>query len=131
MKCPNCHSEISDTSRFCAECGTKLAPEVHPSFTRTLETPSDELTRGTVFAGRYEVIEELGRGGMGNVYRAFDRKIHEEIAIKFLKPEIAAEKKTVQRFSNELRTARRVSHHNVCRLHDLHEEGGVLYITME
>jgi tetratricopeptide (TPR) repeat protein/tRNA A-37 threonylcarbamoyl transferase component Bud32 len=133
MKCPNCHSEVSDTSRFCADCGTKLGPEASPSFTftRTLETPPDELTRGTVFAGRYEVIEELGRGGMGNVYRAYDRKIHEEIAIKFLKPEIAAEKKIVQRFSNELKIARRVSHHNVCRLHDLHEEGKILYITME
>jgi len=131
MRCPNCHVEAADTSRFCAECGTRLGPGALPSFTRTLETPSGELTRGTVFADRYEVIEELGRGGMGNVYRAFDRKIHDEIALKFLKPEIAADKKTVQRFSNELRTARRVSHHNVCRLHDLHEEAGVLYITME
>jgi serine/threonine protein kinase/Tfp pilus assembly protein PilF len=131
MKCPNCHSEVSDTSRFCADCGTKLTPEVPASFTKTLETPSDELSRGTLFAGRYEVIEELGRGGMGNVYRAFDRKIHEEIAIKILKPEIALEKKLVQRFGNELRIARRISHHNVCRMHDLHEEGNTLYITME
>jgi tetratricopeptide (TPR) repeat protein len=131
MKCPNCHSEVSDTSRFCADCGTKLTPEIPPSFTKTLETPTSDLSRGTVFAGRYEVIEELGRGGMGSVYRAFDRKIHEEIAIKFLKPEIALEKKLVQRFGNELRIARRVSHHNVCRMHDLHEEGNILYITME
>jgi len=131
MKCPNCQSEVSDTSRFCADCGTKLTPEVPASFTKTLETPSGELSRGTLFAGRYEVIEELGRGGMGNVYRAFDRKIHEEIAIKFLKPEIALEKKLVQRFGNELRIARRISHHNVCRMHDLHEEGNTLYITME
>jgi serine/threonine protein kinase/Tfp pilus assembly protein PilF len=131
MRCPNCHSQVSDTSRFCADCGAKLGPEAPLSFTRTLETPTNELSRGTIFAGRYEVIEELGRGGMGNVYRAFDRKIHEEIAIKFLKPEIAADKKTVQRFSNELKIARRVSHHNVCRMHDLHEEGTALYITME
>jgi serine/threonine protein kinase/Tfp pilus assembly protein PilF len=131
MECPNCHSQVPDTSHFCADCGTKLGPGGEPSYTRTLETPASDMTRGTVFAGRYEVIEPLGRGGMGNVYRAFDRKIHEEIAIKFLKPEIAAEHKVLQRFSNELRTARRVSHHNVCRLHDLHEEGSVLYITME
>ncbi len=131
MECPNCHSQVPETSRFCADCGTKLEPGVQPAYTRTLETPASDLTRGTVFAGRYEVIEPLGRGGMGNVYRAFDRKIHEEIAIKFLKPEIAAEHNVLQRFSNELRVARRVSHHNVCRLHDLHEEGSVLYITME
>ena len=131
MKCPNCHSQVSDTSHFCADCGAKLGPEVPPSFTRTLETPTGDLSRGAIFAGRYEVIEELGQGGMGNVYRAFDRKIHEEIAIKFLKPEIAADKRFVQRFSNELKIARRVSHHNVCRMHDLHEEGTALYITME
>jgi serine/threonine protein kinase/tetratricopeptide (TPR) repeat protein len=131
MECPNCHSQVPDTSRFCADCGTKLGAEAQPSYTRTLETPASDLTRGTVFAGRYEVIEPLGRGGMGNVYRAFDRKIHEEIAIKFLKPEIAAEHKVLQRFSNELRVARRVAHHNVCRMHDLHEEGSAIYITME
>ena len=131
MECPNCHTQVPDTSRFCADCGTKLGAEAQASYTRTLETPASDLTRGTVFAGRYEVIEPLGRGGMGNVYRAFDRKIHEEIAIKFLKPEIAAEHKVLQRFSNELRVARRVSHHNVCRMHDLHEEGSTIYITME
>ena len=131
MQCPNCHSQVSDTSRFCSDCGTKLGLEAQPSYTRTLETPAVDLTRGTVFAGRYELIEPLGRGGMGNVYRAFDQKIHEEIAIKFLKPEIAAEKKVLQRFSNELRIARRISHHNVCRMHDLHEEGTTIYITME
>ena len=131
MRCPICHSQNSDTSRFCADCGAKLGPDAPPSFTRTLETPTGDLSRGAVFAGRYEVIEELGQGGMGNVYRAFDRKIHEEIAIKFLKPEIAADKRFVQRFGNELKIARRVSHHNVCRMHDLHEEGTSLYITME
>ena len=131
MKCPTCRSENPDTSHFCPECGTRLDGRGRDSFTRTLETPVGELARGTVFGGRYEVIEQLGRGGMGVVYRAFDRKIQEEIAIKLLKPEVTTEKRLVQRFSNELRTARRVSHHNVCRLHDLHEEEGTLYITME
>jgi len=131
MKCPTCHSDNSDTSHFCSDCGTRLDSAAAEPFTRTLETPTGELSRGIVFAGRYEVIEQLGRGGMGVVYRAFDKKIQEEIAIKLLKPEITAEKRLVQRFSNELRTARRVSHHNVCRMHDLHEEGETLYITME
>jgi tetratricopeptide (TPR) repeat protein len=131
MRCPNCHSENTDTSRFCSDCGTRLESGAGVSFTRTLETPTSTLARGTLFAGRYEVIEPLGRGGMGVVYRAFDKKIQEEIAIKLLKPEIAVEKRLVQRFSNELKVARRVSHHSVCRLHDLHEEGETLYLTME
>jgi serine/threonine protein kinase/tetratricopeptide (TPR) repeat protein len=92
---------------------------------------ADELTRGTVFAGRYEIIEELGAGGMGKVYRAFDKKLEEEVALKLIKPEIAADKKTVERFQNEIKVARKISHKNVCRTHDLHEDGRTLYLTME
>jgi serine/threonine protein kinase/Flp pilus assembly protein TadD len=96
-----------------------------------LETTAEELARGTVFAGRYEIIEELGAGGMGRVYRAFDKQLDEEVALKLIKPEIAAEKKTVERFRNEIKIARKITHKNVCRTHDLHEEGRRLYLTME
>jgi serine/threonine-protein kinase len=99
--------------------------------TKTLETPADEFTRGTSFAGRYEIIEELGAGGMGKVYRVYDTKIKVEIALKILKPEIAADKKTIERFSNEIRLARDITHKNVCRMHDLNEDEGTQYITME
>jgi serine/threonine protein kinase/tetratricopeptide (TPR) repeat protein len=97
----------------------------------TIETTTDELTRGTVFAGRYEIIEELGAGGMGRVYRAYDKKIEEEVALKLIRPEIAADKKTVERFRNEIKTARKIRHTHVCGMHDLHEEGKTLFITME
>lgn len=89
------------------------------------------LGRGTLFAGRYEIIEELGKGGMGKIYRAFDRKIDVEVALKLVKSEIAADKKTVERFRNELRLAREIAHRNVCRMFDLNEEKGIYYITME
>jgi eukaryotic-like serine/threonine-protein kinase len=133
IKCPKCHSENPETVRFCGECGTQLIPSKGPqvSKTLTLETQAEGLTRGTLFAGRYEIIEELGTGGMGRVYRAFDKKIDEEVALKLIKPEIAAEKRAVERFRNELKVARRISHPNVCRMHDLGEEGKTLYITME
>jgi hypothetical protein len=62
-------------------------------FKKTLETPVEKLTRGTLFAERYEIIEELGRGGMGTVYRAEDKKANEEIGLKLIKPEIAAQKR--------------------------------------
>jgi len=103
----------------------------HVSFTRTLELPAEELTRGVVFAGRYEIIEELGAGGMGRVYRAYDKKIEEEVALKLILPEIAGEKRTLERFRNEIKTARKITHKNVCRTHDLGEEGKALFITME
>jgi serine/threonine-protein kinase len=53
----------------------------------TLETPVEEITRGTMFAGRYEIIEELGRGGMGRVYRVEDKKVGQEVALKLIKPD--------------------------------------------
>jgi len=133
MKCPKCQSDNPDTSRFCAECGTQILPaeEISVSTTKTLETPKEELSTGATFAGRYQVIEELGKGGMGKVYKVVDTKIKEKIALKLLKPEIAADKKTIERFSNELKFARKIRHENVCQMFDLNEEKGTLYITME
>jgi serine/threonine protein kinase/tetratricopeptide (TPR) repeat protein len=133
IKCPKCHSENPETKQFCADCGTQLPPlkGIEVSVTRTLETTPDELARGSLFAGRYEIIEELGRGGMGRVFRAFDKKIDEEVALKLLKPEIAADNKIVARFRNELKVARKITHRNVCRMHDLQEEGKTLFISME
>ncbi|KPL05598.1 MAG: hypothetical protein AMJ73_00005, partial [candidate division Zixibacteria bacterium SM1_73] len=94
-------------------------------------TPKEELTRGTTIAGRYEIIEELGRGGMGNVYRVYDKKIEGEVALKLVKPDIAADKKTILRFRNELKLAREIAHRNVCRMYDLGEVEGMHFITME
>jgi len=133
MICPKCHTDNSETSRYCSSCSTPLtaAPDAQPSFTKTLETTTEELTRGTLFADRYEIIEELGRGGMGRVYRAEDKKAKEEIAIKLIKPEIAADKKTIERFRNELTTARKIRHKNICGMYDLGEAQGSYFITME
>jgi serine/threonine protein kinase len=131
MKCPKCHFKNPAEAIDCSPCGIKFDTADQISFTKTLETTSDELARGTIFTGRYEIIEELGTSGMGKVYRAFDKKIEEEVALKLLKPEIAADKKTIGRFKNELKLARQITHKNVCRMHDLHEEGRTLYITME
>ena len=63
-KCPKCDFDNPDTGKFCSECGTQLiSTEDMLAQTKTLETPREELTRGTTFANRYEIIEELGRGG--------------------------------------------------------------------
>ena len=133
MKCPDCNSEIRSDTRFCSNCGTAIPSSkgISVAQTKTLEIPLNELARGTVFANRYEIIEELGKGGMGNIYRALDQKIKEEVALKLIKPEIAADKKTIERFSNELSIARKIGHRNVCRMYHLSEEQGTHYITME
>ncbi len=133
MKCPECQFENPDDTRFCPNCGTQIKPlgDISASPTKTAQIPAKDIERGTTIADRYEVIEELGRGGMGNVYRVVDKKIDEEMALKLLHPVIATEKKTIERFKNELKLARKITHKNVCRMYDLNEEKGTLYITME
>jgi serine/threonine-protein kinase len=132
MKCPKCRFDNTSNSKFCKECGTHLFPSENiPSRTETLETPAEELTRGATFAGRYEIIEELGKGGMGKVYRVLDKKLNEDVALKLIKPDIASDKKTLERFSNELKIARKIVHKNVGRMFDLNEEKQAHFITME
>jgi serine/threonine protein kinase/Tfp pilus assembly protein PilF len=133
MKCPKCHSENPPGWRFCRECGTPLSPseDLSTAPTKTLQTPLEELTRGTTFARRYDVIEEVGRGGMGKVYRAIDKNVEEEVALKILNPEVAADEKMIDRFRNELKLARKITHRNVCQMYDLNDEKGTQFIIME
>jgi len=133
MKCPSCQTDNPSDSKFCKECATPLpSPKVAAVLhTETFQTPIKELTTGTTFAGRYQIIEELGKGGMGKVYKVFDTDIKEKVALKLLKPEIASDRETIERFSNELRLARKISHRNVCRMYDLGKAEGTHFITME
>ena len=137
-RCPNCSGENSDTQRFCGECGTPLPASRAGAATRSYDggTPPDGpapdgLLPGVLFARRYQVIEELGTGGMGRVFRVLDRKLDEEIALKLIRPEIASDRAAVARFATELKLARQVVHRNVARMFDLNEEGRVPFITME
>ena len=133
QRCPKCHTDNPPDSRVCSTCGLQLDIVDNSSSldTGAQYTPKEELNRGTTFAGRYEVIEELGRGGMGKVYRVEDTKIKEELALKLINPDVASEKKTIERFINELKVAHKISHRNVCRMYHLGEDKGTYYITME
>jgi serine/threonine-protein kinase len=93
---------------------------------------TSKLERGSVFAGRYEIQEVVGKGGMGIVYRARDRQLDEEIALKVLRSEALREDPTIlERFKQETKLARRITHRNVLRTHDFAEGDGVSYISME
>ena len=133
IKCPKCHFENPEDTAYCGKCGTKFEPfeDVPSPHTETLETPKEKLTTGTTFAERFQIIEELGKGGMGKVYRALDRKLNEEVALKLIKPEIAFDNKVIDRFRNELKIARKIAHKNVGRMYELMEDEGTHYITME
>jgi predicted ATPase len=132
-KCPECHFENPEDTFYCGKCAHPLpsSKEISASRTKTIQTPIQGLTTGSLFAGRYQVLEELGRGGMGKVYKALDKEIQEEVALKLLNPEIAGDEKTIERFRNELKYARRITHRHVCRMHDINRENETYFITME
>jgi len=133
MKCPSCQTENHADSKFCKECATPLPSRKISDvlLTETLKQPVRELAAGTTFAGRYQIIEELGKGGMGRVYKALDTKVKEKVALKLIRPEIAIDRETLDRFGNELKFARRIAHRNICRMFDLGEADGTHFLTME
>ncbi len=101
--------------------------------TRSSTAPGSSrgLLAGTTLAGRYDVIDLLGEGGMGEVYRARDRELDELVALKLLRPDVAELPAWLDRFRNEVRLARRVTHRNVARTFELGEAGGTRFLTME
>jgi serine/threonine-protein kinase len=115
MICPACKAENGEDAEACFTCGKALFA----------------LTQGISLAGRYEILSPLGRGGMGMVYKAHDLVLDETVAIKVLRSEIAREPEMAKRFRSEIKLARRVSHRNVCRIHEYGEDAGVRFISME
>ena len=98
---------------------------------RGVVTPIRRFAPGAIVAGRYRLVALLGKGGMGEVYRADDLTLDQAVALKFLPPGVAASDSRLSQFHNELRVARQVSHKNVCRLYDLGDADGHRFLTME
>src|SRR6266545_4339021 len=155
MRCSSCSAELPEASRFCPACGapagslsqlpTGLAtPSVAEAALRRgasdspvgrfASSPSLDgggFTPGTVLAQRYRIIGLVGRGGMGEVYRADDLKLGQPVALKFLPEKLASEPAWIERFYAEVRHARGVSHPNVCRVYDVGEIEGRHFLSME
>src|SRR5713226_7407932 len=156
MKCPSCGRENPESAVRCTDCRVLL----HPSFDdRTMDGPSDStkgatqparaesqnntasmvrtpsarsrvLEPGDELGPRFLIDALLGEGGMGRVYKATDRELGREIAIKVLLSELTTDPQVIQRFKSELLLASRISHRNILRIHDLSEADGVKFITM-
>jgi serine/threonine-protein kinase len=126
-------SELREKQRlveFLGSSATTLRTQVIAAQAQTA-TGGGDFGIGGVLAGRYEIRQQLGAGGMGVVYRAFDRELKELVAIKTLRADLLGDPTSVERFKQEIRLARRISHPNVVRTHDLGEAGGIYFITME
>src|SRR5271166_1519327 len=108
-------------------------PTALSSASSTPSSSSEEgrFVPGTLLGDRYRIVSLLGAGGMGEVYRATDLRLNQQVALKFLPAEIARDPRFQARFNNEVRIARQVSHPNVCRVYDIGEVEGLAYISME
>jgi hypothetical protein len=152
--CSSCGTDVPSSGRFCSACGTPARntddvatldfatatsplPPRPPSASSSRPSSSpDYLSEGRflpgrLLASRYRIIALVGKGGMGEVYRADDLTLGQAVALKFLPDEAARDQGLLERFKNEVRIARRVSHPNVCRVYDVGDVEGHTYFTME
>jgi serine/threonine-protein kinase len=138
--CPACASPLAPGSRYwgvraAARGAVVGAPTEHsphqPSGVVRAAATETRFLPGTLLAERYRIVGPLGKGGMGEVYRADDLKLGQPVALKFLPPGFERDADRLQRFLAEVRTARQVSHANVCRVYDAGEAGGQHFLSME
>lgn len=128
MKCALCHTPNPDGAPSCSNCGSVFDSA---DAAATLEIPdSTSIPLGADFGPRYQVLSLLGAGGMGKVYKAYDRELDRTVALKVLRPDLVADPQALQRFKQELLLASRISHPNILRIHDLGDHRGVKYISM-
>ena len=133
VKCFQCQADISEDSRFCSKCGTPVhaSQEELATLTKTLVTPSRGITLGSLLAGKFRILEEIGHGGMGIVYKAEDMKLKRTVALKFLPPELTSNPEARERFVQEARAAAALSHPNICTIHEVDESEDTPFIAME
>jgi hypothetical protein len=160
VRCHRCTWVAPEGSRFCPSCGSALSdtgaapPDTAPAAvvqdastvaaaplgaTRThfealgFVSPTSALdyAPGTLLASRYRIVELLGRGGMGVVFRADDQRLGHPVALKFLPSTLARDPRRLQQFHNEVRVSRQISHTNVCDVYDIGDADGHLFLSME
>ncbi len=142
--CPICEREIPVDSRVCPYCtGRVFEDPSAATVTQSRATASSmsvaspgtlegaRFAPGAIVAERYRIVGLVGRGGMGEVYRAEDLKLRQTVALKFLPDQFGTDPARVDRFMHEVRISREVTHPNVCRVHDVSEVGGVHFLSME
>jgi serine/threonine-protein kinase len=132
MNCARCGAALPDGAAACASCGG-LAATMDDTQTGPLAAPHPpaRFAPGEDFAGRYTIVEVIGEGGMGDVLKAIDRQTGHTIALKLIRARALERSHGLERFRRELLLAQKVTHPNVCRVHDMGEVSGLAYISME
>jgi serine/threonine protein kinase/tetratricopeptide (TPR) repeat protein len=130
IKCPKCQHENPEDTLFCGKCGGPLKSAEGISVTKTIITPTTGLQKGSTVADRYKVIEELGRGGMGVVYKAEDTKLKRTVALKLLPPELTHIPEVKERFMREAQAAAALDHPNICTVYEFDEAEEKTFISM-
>ena len=146
--CAACGSEVAGSGRNCASCGAVVEAESFATQTVAMSAPKPataarvsrtssgsraqgRFAPGELLGGRYRIVAMLGKGGMGEVYRADDLSLDQPVALKFLPEALTHNEQALERFRGEVRIARQVSHPNVCRVYDLGEMEGLYFLSME
>jgi TolB-like protein/Tfp pilus assembly protein PilF/predicted Ser/Thr protein kinase len=130
IKCPKCQHENPEDTLYCGKCGAPLKSAEGGAVTKTLITPKESLQKGSTVAGRYTIIEELGRGGMGVVYKAEDTKLKRTVALKFLPPELTHVPDIRDRFTREAQAAAALDHPNICTVYEFDQADEKSFISM-
>ena len=135
LQCPQCHTPIEDDSRFCNRCGHYVVDKADTlTYTPPLEKILDDhlgFSPGDSFGPRYRIIEEIGRGGMGRVYKAKDQELDITVALKMIRSAYSSNPRFIQRFKEETLLSRSISHENVIRIHDIGDVDEIKFISMD
>jgi serine/threonine-protein kinase len=117
--CSTCEDTFAETALGAEPANTAVSPAARA------------FVPGAMLLERYRIVSLLGRGGMGEVYRADDLTLGQQVALKFLPPALGRDEDALRRFRNEVRVARQISHPNVCRVYDIGEVDGAVFLSME